>query len=332
MPFIYRPMLKTKTGEAVALLQLLASQRDRIEPVFHVGEKPPTTFVTRMTAAWTGRRCFLDGAFNFNVTGGPQDFNSMIRALVAAGVPVVPVIEMGATPAYNQVARSHIGRGGPGLMLKCTPSQLPAATAFAQRQLQQPETDIDLLIDAGHVAEFDPGSFAGYLSQILQANVPGSTWRSVTLASSSAPKDFGQLGPGVTVVPRVDWLTWRNLSQHGKPIDYADFGISHRDLTEPPGMAMAAATVSVRYAVDDNWVMVKGKRTTGASGLPMSDQYRAHARTLVRRGDFGGLPGCWGDQRISTIASNPGVSAGGRPQWVEINANRHFALIADRLP
>ena len=97
-------------------------------------------------------------------------------------------------------------------------------------------------------------------------------------------------------------------------------------------MAMAAATVSVRYAIDDNWVMIKGRRTTGASGLPMGDQYRAHARALVRRSDFGGLTGCWADQRITTIASNPGISAGGRPQWVEINANRHFALIVDRLP
>ena len=97
-------------------------------------------------------------------------------------------------------------------------------------------------------------------------------------------------------------------------------------------MAMAGATVSVKYAIDDNWVMIKGRRTTGASGLPMGDQYRAHARTLVRRADFGGLTGCWADQRIASIAATASVSAGGRPQWVEINANRHFALIVDRLP
>ncbi|PDT64283.1 hypothetical protein CO683_39215 [Bradyrhizobium ottawaense] len=320
MPFIYRPMLKTKTGEATALLQLAPAQRDRIEPVFHVGEKPPANFAARMAAAWSSRRCFLDGAFNFNVTGGPQNFNSILRALVAAGVQVIPVIEIGAVAAYNQAARSQIGRGGPGVMLKCTPSQLPGAIGYAQQQLQLAQTDIDLLVDAGHVAEFDPVSFAGYLGSILQASALGTPWRSVTLASSSAPKDFGQLGPGVTIVPRIDWLTWRQLPQGDRPIDYADFGISHRDLSEPPGVAIAAATVSVRYAVDDNWVMLKGRRTTGASGIPMGDQYRAHARALVRRPDFGGLPGCWADQRISAIASNPGVSAGGRPQWVEINA------------
>ncbi|MFG3593244.1 hypothetical protein [Bradyrhizobium sp. RDI18] len=326
-------MLKTKSGEAAALLQLPTNQRDRIAPVFHVGERPPATFVSRMATAWSGRRCFLDGAFNYNVTGGSGDFDRMFRSLGAAGVPVVPVIEVGAVAGYNRAAIAHVGRSGagPGLMLKCTPSQLPGAAAYAQ-QLNQAPTNIDLLIDAGHIAEFDPVSFAGYVGHILQASVPGTPWRSVTLASSSAPKDFGQLGPGTTVVPRNDWLCWRNLPQGGAPIDFADFGISHRDLTEPPGMAMAGATVSVRYAIDDNWVMIKGRRTTGASGLPMGDQYRGHARTLVRRADFGGLPGCWADQRITTIANNPGTSAGGRPQWVEINANRHFALIVDRLP
>ncbi|SFQ31265.1 Beta protein [Bradyrhizobium sp. Ghvi] len=331
MSFIYRPMLKTKTGEAAALLQLGAPQRDRIEPVFHVGERPPANFVARMAAAWSSRRCFLDGAFNFNVSGGPQAFSSMLRALVAAGVQVIPVIELGAATAYNQAARSHVGRGGPGAMLKCTASQLSGAAAFAQ-QLQLAPSDVDLLVDAGHVAEFDPTSFGGYLGSILQANALGTRWRSLTLASSSAPKDFGQLGPGLTVVPRIDWLTWRQLPQGNRPIDYADFGISHRDLTEPPGMAMAAATVSVRYTIDDNWIMIKGKRTTGASGVPMGDQYRTHARTLVRRPEFGGLPVCWADQRISTIAGTLGVSAGGRAQWVEINANRHFAFIVDRLP
>lgn len=324
-------MLKTKTGEVGALAQLSPAEKDRIEPVFHVGEKPPATFVTRMTAAWSGRRCFLDGAFNFNITGGPGDFNGMLRALVAAGVPVIPVVEIGAVAPCNTAARSHIGRGAPGVMLKCTPGQLPGATAYAQ-QLQMAPNDIDLLIDAGHVAEFDPASFGGYVGSILQANVPGVPWRSVTLASSSAPKDFGQLGSGVTIVPRNDWLTWTQIPQSGRAIDYADFGISHRDLTEPPGMAMVGATVSVKYAIDNNWVMIKGRRTTGASGLPMGDQYRAHARTLVRRPDFGGLTGCWADQRIRSIAGTPSVSAGGRSQWVEINANRHFALVVDRLP
>ncbi|MBR1270464.1 hypothetical protein JQ629_23600 [Bradyrhizobium sp. AUGA SZCCT0222] len=331
MPFTYRPMLKTKAGEATALLNLAPGEKNRIAPVFHVAETPPATFAARMAAAWSGRTCFLDGSFNFNGSGTSTDFDNTFLALGASGIPVLPVIEIGAAHPYNLASFAHLNRFGPGLMLKCTPGNLPSASGFAQ-QMNVPQNQIDLLIDGGHISEYEPVSFAGYVSHILQTNLPGSQWRSVTLGSSSAPKDFGQLALGTTVVPRIDWLMWSNIVQPpAKPVDFADFGISHRDLTEPPGIAMAAATVSVRYTIANNWVMIKGRRTTGATGVPMGHQYRAHAQTLRARPDFGGLPICWADQRITSIATTTG-SAGGRAQWVEINANRHFTFIANTLP
>lgn len=331
MPFTYRPILKTKAGEAVALLQLANADKDRIQPIFQVSEKPPATFVNKMSNAWSGRRCFLDGAFNFNATGAANDFNNIFVALGGAGVPVIPVLEIGAASPYNQAAGAFVGQYAPGVLLKCTPATLTQVGSWVQA-LNQPANDIDLLIDAGHIAEYEPVSFAGYIKHVL-SQIPSIGWRSVTLTASSAPKDFGQLSLGTSIIPRVEWMVWSNLPQiPGRPIDFSDFGISHRDLTEPPGVAMAGATVSVRYTIDNSWVMIKGRRTTGASGVPMGNQYRAHAQTLVARPDFDGLANCWADQRISAIATNPNISAGGRPQWVEINANRHLAFIISRLP
>jgi hypothetical protein len=324
-------MLKTKAGEVTALLQLAPAEKDRIAPIFHVAEAPPATFVPRMATTWTGRRCFLDGAFNFNGSGSAADFDNTFVALGTNGVPVLPVIEIGATAGYNNAAFAHVGQFAPGLMLKCTPGNLPSAAGFAQ-QMQTAQNQIDLLIDAGHVSEYEPVSFAGYVSHILQVNLPAAQWRSVTVASSAAPKDFGQLSLGTSIVQRTDWLLWSNLRHPpGVAIDFADFGISHRDLTEPPGVAMAGATVSVRYTIENNWVMIKGRRTTGASGIPMGNQYRSHAQTLIARPDFDQLPGCWADQRITAIATTA-ISAGGRAQWVEINANRHFTFVVSRLP
>lgn len=332
MPFLYRPMLKTKAGEATALHHLSVGEKSRLEPVFHVSERPPATFANKLKAAWSGRRTFLDGAFNFNATGAPTDFDAVFNALASGGILVLPVVEIGAPAAYNQAAFARRGQMAPGLMLKCTLASV-GATAGLVQQMQLAPNDVDLLIDAGHIAEFDPVSFAGYASHTLQSQIPNLPWRSVTFASSAAPKDFGQLSLGTTIVPRADWIAWSGLTQApNRPIDFADFGVSHRDLTEPPGIAMAAATVSVRYTIDNNWVTIKGRRTTGATGVPMGNQYRAHAQTLAARPDFGGLPGCWGDARITTIANTPSASAGGRLQWVEINANRHFAFICSRLP
>lgn len=332
MPFTYRPMLKTKAGEATALSNLSTAEKNRTEPVFHVAERPPATFAPKMGAAWAGRRCYLDGAFNFNATGSSTDFDNTFNAIGAVGISVLPVIEIGADPAYNQAAIAHIGRFAPGIMLKTTLGHLPAAAAWVEPS-QISQANIDLLIDAGHLAEIDPLTFAPYISHTIASALATSQWRSVTLASSSAPKDFGQLSRGATVVRRIDWLTWSAMAQPlNKPVDYGDFGISHRDLTEPPGAAMAGATVSVRYTINDNWVMIKGQRATGQHAVPMGTQYRSHAQTLVARPDFGGLTACWADQRIQTIAATTSGSAGGRAQWVEINANRHFAFILNRLP
>src|SRR5260370_35766414 len=99
MPFIYRPMLKTKSGEATALLNLTPVEKDRIAPVFHVAETPPATFAARMAAAWAGRSCFLDGAFNFNGSGTATDFDNAFSALGAGGVPVVPETALGPLQA-----------------------------------------------------------------------------------------------------------------------------------------------------------------------------------------------------------------------------------------
>jgi hypothetical protein len=94
---------------------------------------------------------------------------------------------------------------------------------------------------------------------------------------------------------------------------------------------MANATVSVRYAVDDHWICIKGSSMRGKSGIPMPKQYLAHAKALVADPNFGQLPSCWGDGRITQIAKAQ-IRSGSRPMWVQLSANRHLSLIANRLP
>jgi hypothetical protein len=157
-------------------------------------------------------------------------------------------------------------------------------------------------------------------------------WRSITLASSAAPRDYTALPIGRSDIPRLDWQLWQAASRQVQfQLDYGDYGIAHPDLTEPPGIAMVRASVSVRYTIDDFWIVLKGQATTGPRGQPMDRQYRAHARTLVADRQFNRLANCWGDQRIQQIAAQT-TGAGNRTTWVSIGANRHLSLVADRLP
>jgi hypothetical protein len=324
-------MLKTKAGEAVALGHLTDERKARIFPIFQVGENPPPTFAVRMATTWAGRAAALDGLFNFNLTGSTAHFDGVFNALAGHGIPVVPSLQINAPPAYLASVVAKVGQHAPGLVLRTNLASLPTAPAYAAAQ-GWPTGSIDLVVEVGHIAEFDPASLAAYVSTALATNVAAGLWRSVSLSSSSAPKDFGGLPYGVSVIPRRDWILWNGLVQPaGQRIDYSDFGVSHLDLTEPPGVAMARATVSVRYTAANHWVMIKGTSTNGPNGLPMGDQYLSHAQTLIARPDFNAIPPCWADDRIRAIAAGTS-SPGGRSQWVEINTNRHLSLVAETLP
>jgi hypothetical protein len=130
----------------------------------------------------------------------------------------------------------------------------------------------------------------------------------------------------------MDWTLWHNVhSAAPAQLDYGDFGVAHPNLADPPGYAMANATVSARYSLDNYWLMIKGRSTKGINGLPMGQQYRGHAAAIVSTAGAGGLIGCWGDQEINRISASP-LRPGGRPQWVAYSTSRHLSLVADRLP
>ena len=92
---------------------------------------------------------------------------------------------------------------------------------------------------------------------------------------------------------------------------------------------MANATVSVRYAIDDDWVVLKGTQVGGAHGSPMRLQYQAHAKALTKEPQFNKLSHCWGDDRIIHYSTTTG-GTGGHKEWVAVLLNRHISHVCDR--
>lgn len=332
MPIRYIPVVRTKAGEADALGNLTPAARGRTFPLIRLTGQVPVTFQPKMIASCAGFPVALDGIYNFAVTGGAVAYNSLFNGLGGNGVPVIPVIGMRADPAYNAAAAALVGRYGAGFVLDVPLADLPAAFGWVTTPGWNPNL-VDLFVDVGGVAEQNPTFFGSYVAHVISTTLAaGHPWRSVTLHSWSAPKDHGPLNYGRNDVQRRDWLTWiqaRPLVPFD--LDYSDSAHVHPSLDEVPGYAMANATVSVRYAIDDFWIVHKGVRTTGPTGVDMTTQYRGHAQTLRADPLFGGLVGCWGDARIQHYATPPN-GAGGRGQWAAVLLNRHLSLIADRLP
>jgi hypothetical protein len=333
MAYRYVAMLRSKAGEVTALEHLAVQARQRLLPVVHLVATPPPTFVQRLPAAWD-RPVGIDGLFNYSTSGSAHTFTSIVQTLRQAGMTVSPTVESDADPGYVQAVGKLVTVKHPNVVVKVALRDLPTIDTWVRRHGWAPG-NVDLVISVGHIAEFATRDFAPFVEHSIKNNLPNpGSWLSVTLASSSAPKDYSALAPGRNVVPRLCWALWQHVYQKvtGFQLDFGDYAIAHPDLTEPPGVAMVRASVSVRYAVDDSWIVLKGRSTTGAAGQSMRTQYTAHARALQKERQFNRLPGCWGDQRITAIATTPGVGSGSRQTWVEIGVNRHISLVADRLP
>jgi hypothetical protein len=331
MPYRYVPMLRAKAGEAIALQQLTPQAKGRMFPVFHLATAVSGRFAQTVGTAWAGMPLGLDGLFNFDHTGSGADTLAAFNDLSSLGVTVVPSVEYGAQAGYLAVVGQLAALAPNGLVVKVGLGNLPGVQAWLSSGGWQPQ-QVDLVVHAGHLADYGPAALEQLVLHNLHTHVVGQPWRSVSLSASSAPKDVSNLTLGPNLVPRRDWDLWQAVySQIPHQLDYADFGISHPDMTEPPGYVMGSATVSVRYCLDQNWLVLKGRPVSGVNGIPMAAQYLGHAQQLVANRAFGGVPGCWGDTRIQQIQAGA-INSGSRESWVQIGVNRHLSLVADRLP
>lgn len=330
----YFPLVRTKAGEADALGNLSVSAQGKVVPIVQVTTEVPDTFVNRVTAQMAGRTIALDGSYNHRVTGTTATFLALANSLSGAGLTVVPSIPFNPDPAYLAAVRQLAAHLNVGVVVHVPLAQLSNAEAWVTAQGWAP-ANVDLVVSVGGVSDYDPVTFSGYVAQSLSAVLnAGHLWHTVVLHAHSAPRDYSGLPVGRTLLPRIDWRVWQ-LVAAAVPfqLHYSDSGHLHPSLEEPPGVAMINATVSARYAIDDHWIIYKGVATSGPNGQPMGNQYRAHANALIAEPQFGGVAGCWGDDRIQYYAATlPPAGAGGRAQWAAVLLNRHLSLVADRLP
>jgi len=330
MNYRYIPLLKAKAGEIEALGNLTSSARSRILPLIHIGETLSPKFAQKFSIAWGNQPVGVDGSFNLTKSGAAATYLQLVQTLRQAGTPAIPSVNQTDLPAYIATVSSL--RDQNGLIVKTSLTNLIGSSAWVFQQGWHPQ-EVDLVIDLKSIAGVDHQMLSGYLLSVLQQGAQTlASFRSVTLAASAAPKDHGSLNRGSNRVPRADWLLWQSTVPFAPiKLDYGDYGTGHPDLTEPPGAAMANATVSARYSLDAEWLIIKGRSTGGAHGLPMALQYSSHAGVISTDPNFGGLNGCWADASVAHVASG-GTGMGSRQKWAEISANRHISLVADRLP
>ncbi|MCG5538981.1 beta family protein [Halorhodospira sp. 9622] len=329
---IYRPILRSKAGEIDALSQLSKPSSQKVEPIFALVPSPSQTFAARLIDAWKGRTAFVHGGYHYESSGSAEYSRQVLSELGDGGVKIAPAFTIKDDPEYLRATIPFVNAYTDRSALIVTPNEIQDAERWISDH-GIPKGSVDIVIDLGCVQPEHASLLESTIPVLLREHMGyRPAWRSITISGYSSPFDMGGFPRGKSTIDRLEWRIWNAiLPRLDWTPDYSDRGPASAQLEDPPGEAMARATVSVRYALPDSWIILKGHPTSGESGVLMSTQYLDHAKTLSSDPDFNKLPYCWADEQIRLIAEEE-QKTGNRTTWAAIMINRHLELVGNTIP
>jgi hypothetical protein len=360
-PHHYVPLLKGKRGEFDALGRVPHSDRFAMTPLIDVpppkasSSKPPlsTLIPDQVRRAAKARGEYGSVFFDLRLLADsdhlPDGTHAMVevaRQAAALEFPIIPVTGPRRSSAYQAAAREAEQIINEGLCFRLYDADMGAENLEAQlwRLLEFYGTEpprVDIILDFRAI-EPDSAHRLYLAARGILSTFPTVTqWRSLTFAATAFPFDLSAFGkaPFDTRIPRGEWIAWRRLQQEADALprlpQFGDYGISHPELVILTGAAGGNIPVSVRYTLEEAFLVRKvGRR----ADLP-PDAFRELARWLVAHPDYKGPDFSWGDAEIKDIATNPARSIhpdakkrfGAAESWRKIGTSHHLAMVARQL-
>ena len=156
-------------------------------------------------------------------------------------------------------------------------------------------------------------------------------WRSVTLAGAGFPKSLGDYPKGMNVIPRVEWTLLSTViaSKPSRKLLFGDYAIAHPDPLVDVNPAYMSISASLRYTVDDHWLVPKGElfKGQGGSGLggaamtSLTVMLAAHAEFMNGH--------CPTEEWVAAV--NAGSSGGNPEQWRKRGTRHHLQVATEQL-
>lgn len=195
---------------------------------------------------------------------------------------------------------------------------------------------VDLIVDLGPVEDLIAEGIAAF-AEVFMAEVPDHQgWRTFTISACAFPKSLGGIDPSShALIERGEWMAWRNYiydQRNNLPRlpTFSDCVIQHPAGVEGYDPRIMAASAAIRYALEKEWLLIKGKSTNRI--LP-SKQFPGLARELVN-GDyklrFLGAEHCKGCQLMKDAAD--GAPKLGSPEaWRRLGTIHHLSVVTQAL-
>ncbi|MCY4653461.1 MAG: hypothetical protein OXC95_09890, partial [Dehalococcoidia bacterium] len=341
-PGHYVPVLKVKRGEKNALQLISVNLRPHITPLLEIVEwqrsdkKPSlsrhldTAFKDLAKSLHRYPRCFLDS--RELAPHGDTAAEEVFRRAARDGIPFIPVTGI-SRGADVSAALSNRERG---LAIRLTRSEFEVGELSSRLPDFMAHhgigfEDTDLIVDLGPVEDMVTEGVARLATQFL-ADIPhADSWRTLTVSASAFPLSMGIVERNSHgYAARTEWLAWRNHLRDGDRVrripTFSDCAIQHPSGVEGFDPRFMPVSAAVRYALSDDWLLIKGESTRRR---PATVQFPQLAKQLVYghlRRRFRGPTHCQGCASIKAAAN--GRRGLGSPEvWRRLGTVHHITEV-----
>lgn len=349
----YVPILLTKRGERSALRELNPALKPQMTPLFVVSpvdwnfdlDEPNKTvddhvrgLGKELAACWGAGRAAVDLQFidaGALMADGSHPLVSLINEGDQHGAQLIPVVSMGRDQAYRQAASQVVAHGQRGACVRLDSNEWPSATGMQLldallTELNIHPAEVDLVLDLSDEVAGAPGLSltAARNELIVLPNV--QQWRSVTVAGAGFPKQLSEIARGVTPIARVEWILHQALlagPRLPRTPTFGDYAIAHPDPSVNVDPRYMSISASIRYTIDDAWLVAKGQLFKGSGGLGSGGAaIQPLAQAIVSDQRFAGTGHCGGDDWLAAAAN--GASGGNPEAWRRIGTLHHLTHVA----
>ena len=325
---VYRPILRPRRGELVALSHLAAEDATRVLPILELDHDSGIVPLIRQMPPRTGAV-----AVDFAELPDADDpliapSLDLAEQLSDLGVAMLPVLRAHESrrrlAAHGLAARMHLRRAVLRLQPHVdagNPAEADAVTARLLHSAGLEVEEVDLLIDLAETACAAHADHVEEQARRVLRWARGRPWRSISVAAGAMPPNLDDLPTDRPVtVGRLDARMWARLGEPG--IGYSDYGVTSP--VRRRGVQRHRQLPTLRYTAEHDWWIYRWSRRGGRS----DDRCHDLCRTLVTSPHWptAGARFSWGDAEIARRARTaPG--AGSSASWMSWSTSHHIAHV-----
>lgn len=368
----YVPILKWKRAEQGALEALADEYRDRISPLIElVMPKPKSLFKNEekkirktreelfqelivafrtkripeiseeIIKSWGTRPAFIDFSLLYTIELKMESIKKILEKAIECGANLIPVLNLSDSEELKKGIQQALKKYDRGICLRIVLSDLEdtnklnnALDAILQ-YLDTNRDNIDLLVDIKEIKE-NGDHYLRYFN-LSQKIKDLDKWRNFIFACGAFPEDLSECTVDEEkLIPRIEWISWLGIKnkQTKRSPTFADYTVRSPIYNEI--LQFYPATSSIKYALENDWLIFKGK-------VNQFKIYLASAALLVKDERFYGEKFSSGDKFIAEkakyfptymnqiVEGKKPKGTGNTEMWLKAFINHHLTSTAHQI-